>query len=89
MNARQLQVHLELPEEVVKHLRDEEIEAKVKEAFVMELLRKHHISQGKAAELLGIDRHRLFDLMGQYRLPVIDLTPEELEAELQQPFPHW
>jgi predicted HTH domain antitoxin len=48
---RQLQVHLELPDVVVRHLRDEQIEAKVKEAFVMELLREHHISQGKAAEL--------------------------------------
>ena len=84
---RQLQVQLELPDEVVKHLRDEEIETKVKEAFVMELLREHHVSQGKAAELLGIDRHMLFDLMSKYRIPVIDLTPEELEAELKQPFP--
>jgi predicted HTH domain antitoxin len=84
---RQLQVHIELPDAAVKHLRDEEIEAKVKEAFFMELLREHHISQGKAAELLGIDRHSLFDLMGKYRIPVIDLTPEELEAELKQPFP--
>jgi predicted HTH domain antitoxin len=84
---RQLEIRIELPDAAVKHLRDEEIEAKVKEAFFMELLREHHISQGKAAELLGIDRHRLFDLMGQYRIPVIDLTPDELEAELKQPFP--
>ena len=84
---RQLQVRIELPDAAVKHLRDEEIEAKVKEAFFMELLREHQISQGKTAELLGIDRHRLFDLMSKYRIPVIDLTPEELEAELKQPFP--
>jgi predicted HTH domain antitoxin len=84
---RQLQAHIELPDTAVKHLRDEEIEAKVREAFFMELLREHELSQGKAAELLGIDRHELFDLMGKYRLPLIDLTPEELEAELKQSFP--
>jgi predicted HTH domain antitoxin len=84
---RYMQVQLELPDEVVKHLHDEEIKTKVKEAFVMELLREHYVSQGKAAELLGIDRHVLFDLMSKYRIPVIDFTPEELEAELKQPFP--
>ncbi|MDQ3830531.1 MAG: UPF0175 family protein [Candidatus Tectomicrobia bacterium] len=84
---RRLQVHIELPDTAVKHLRDGEIEAKVREAFFMELLREHEISQGKAAELLGINRHELFDLMGKYRIPAIDLTPEELEAELKQSFP--
>ena len=84
---RHLQVHIELPDVAVQNLRDEEIEAKMKEAFFMALLREHQISQGKAAELLGIDRHELFDLMGKYRIPVIDLSTEELEAELKLPFP--
>jgi predicted HTH domain antitoxin len=84
---RQLHLTLELPDDVVEQLPDKEIAAKAKEALVMELLREHHISQGKAAELLRIDRHKLFDLMSKYRIPVIDLTPEELEAELKQPFP--
>jgi predicted HTH domain antitoxin len=84
---RRLRVHIELPDTAVKHLRDEAIGAKVRGAFFMELLREHRISQGKAAELIGIDRHELFDLMRKYRIPVIDLTLEELEAELQRPFP--
>ena len=84
---RQLQVHIELPDTAVKHLRDEEIEAKVRQAFFLELLREHQVSQGKAAELLEINRYELFDLMGKYRIAVIDLTPEELEAEIKQPFP--
>jgi len=50
----------------------------------MELLREHRLSQGKAAELLGLDRHELFDLMAKYQIPVIDLTPEELKSELQK-----
>jgi predicted HTH domain antitoxin len=78
---RQSQVRIELPDTAIKHLRNE-IEAKVREAFFMELLREYRISQGKAAELIGINRHELFDLIGKYRIPVIDLTLEELEAEL-------
>ena len=84
---RQLALTFELPDEVVRHLRDDELAAKAKEALVMTLLREHDISQGKAAELLDMSRHELFELMSMYRIPVIDLTPEELEAELHRPFP--
>lgn len=81
---RYVDVKLELPDEVAPHLRDEDLVAKVKEAFTMELLREHEVSQGKAAELLGINRHALFDLMAKYQVPVVDMTPEELEQELQR-----
>ncbi len=78
---RHVEVQLELPDEIAAHLRDEDLAAKAKEAFTMELLREHEISQGKAAELLGINRHTLFDLMTKYQVPVIDMTPEELRQE--------
>jgi len=82
-------VHLEveLPDEVVATLSREEMAAKAKEALVMELLREHQVSQGKAAELLAITRHELFDLMTKYQVPAIDLSPEELKAEFSKPFP--
>ena len=81
---RYVDVKLELPDEVAMHLRDEDLAAKAKEALTMELLREHAISQGKAAELLGIDRHSLFDLMEKYQVPVVDLTLEELQQEFQR-----
>ncbi len=84
---RRLSVELELPDELAAVLNDEEMEALAKEALVMELLREHRVSQGKAAEILGIGRHDLFTLMTKYHVPVIDLTPEELNAELNQPLP--
>jgi predicted DNA-binding protein (UPF0251 family) len=84
---RRVDVTFELPDEVAPNLRDEHLAVKAKEAFTMELLREHELSQGKAAELLGIDRHALFDLMTKYRVLVIDMTPEELAEELKQPFP--
>jgi predicted DNA-binding protein (UPF0251 family) len=84
---RRVDVTFELPDEVAPNLRDEDLTAKAKEAFTMELLREHELSQGKAAELLGIDRHELFALMTKYRVPVIDMTPQELTEDLKQPFP--
>lgn len=85
--AKRVKFDLKLPDELLGQLREEEIEAKVKEALVMEFLREHRLSQGKAAELLGLDRHQLFDLMTKYRVPVIDLTSEELKSELQKTLP--
>ena len=82
-----MRLDLELPDELFAQLRNEEIEAKVKEALVMELLREHRLSQGKASEILGLDRHELLELMTKYRVPVIDLTPKELKSELQKSLP--
>ena len=84
---KRLHVEFELPDEVAAQLHEAEMAVKAKEALVMELLREHHISQGKTAEILGISRHDLFDLMTKYQVPVIDLTAEELDAELRKPFP--
>ena len=79
---------MELPDDLFAQLRNEEIEAKVKEALVMELLREHRLSQEKASEILGLDRHELLNLMAKYQVPVIDLTAEELKSELQKSVQH-
>lgn len=81
---RRFNLEVELPDEVSSRLRDEDLAAIAKEALVMEFLREHRISQGRAAEMLAISRYELFDLMTKYQVPVIDLTSEELEAELER-----
>ena len=65
--SRKFVLELEFPEDVSeKDLEDAEIKKKSKEVVVLELLRKKKISQGKAAEILGITRNELFDLMAKY-----------------------
>ena len=83
--AKRVHLDVELPDELFAQLRKEEIETKVKEALVMELLREHRLSQGKAAEILCISRYELFDLMTNHRVSVIDLDTGELTNELQKP----
>ena len=85
--AKRLKLNLELPDELFAQFQENEIAAKAKEALVMEFLREHRLSQGKAADLLGVDRHELFDLMSRYRVPVIDLNSEELRQELEKQLP--
>lgn len=77
-------VLLRFPVDVPEELKDEEVLRKGREAIVLELLRRGEISQGKAVELLEIDRHALFDLMDKYDVPVIDMTEEELKEELSK-----
>lgn len=84
---RRIHLDLELPEELFAQLPERVVTGKAKEALVMELLRGHHISQGKAAALLGLNWHDLFDLMTRYSIRAIDITPEELDEELRKPFP--
>ena len=76
-----LEFPVDLPEE---SLQNKEALKKGKEGMVLELLREEKVSQGKAAELLGIDRNTLFDLMAKYDIPVIDMSEEELKDELSK-----
>jgi predicted HTH domain antitoxin len=85
--TQRVNLELNLPDDVAAELRNEDLTAKVKESLVMELLREHRISQGKAAELLGIHRSDLFPLMTKYQISLIDLTAEELDEELNKPLP--
>jgi len=76
------EVLLRFPVDLPEELKDEDVLRKGKEIIVLELLRKKGISQGKAAELLEIDRQALFNLMNKYDVPVISMTDKELKEEL-------
>lgn len=71
----------DLPEE---SLQKKEVLKKIKEAVVLELLREGEITQGKAAELLEINRWDLFDLMAKHDIPMANFPPEELERQREE-----
>ena len=85
--SKRVNLELELPDELLDTLREQDFAVKAKEALVMELLREHQISQGKAAHLLGMNRDDLLSLMAKYQIPVIDLTEAELDQELNRQLP--
>jgi predicted HTH domain antitoxin len=51
-------------------------------AFVLSLFRQDRISSGKAARLLGVHRLEFVRLLAEEKIPYLDYTPEELEAEM-------
>jgi predicted HTH domain antitoxin len=75
---------LDFPDELKdEDLKDSDVKARAMEAAVLELLKKGKVSQGKAAELLGISRWDISDLMAKYEVPATDLTKEELKEGLK------
>ncbi len=72
----------ELPDDFIEHLgAPEEVARQAKESFVLDLLRQARIGQSRAAELLGITRWSLLDLMVERQIASGPLTPEEVDAE--------
>ena len=80
---------VELPEEVLAGFGWQEGEApqRMREAIVMELLRRDRISEAEAAAFLDFDRRTLLDVMGLYQVSAIRMSREELQRELRQEIP--
>ena len=77
-------VTLELPEELVAMLGSSEAEAaRARESLVLDLLRDARISQGRAAQLLGLTRADILDLMARYAIPSGPQTAEEVDREIE------
>jgi predicted HTH domain antitoxin len=66
-----------LDEDPVRFARD------MYETAVVKWFDEGRISQGKAAELLGLSRGELFDLLGRHKVSPIQMTAEELAEELR------
>lgn len=83
MTTRTLVV--ELPEELVALLGSpEEAAARARAALVFELLREGRISQGKAAQLLGLTRWDILDLMARHGIPSGPDTAEEMRQDVEE-----
>jgi predicted HTH domain antitoxin len=78
------EITLELPKELADELgTPAELAAEAKEALVLRLLASARISQGKAAELLGISRRDVLHLMARYNIESGPATVEELHREME------
>ncbi len=59
------------------------LEEAVPELIVLELYRRGHLSSGKAAELLGMERIGFIRYASRLGLPYFDMTESEWEAEVK------
>ncbi|MEZ4523246.1 MAG: UPF0175 family protein [Thermomicrobiales bacterium] len=77
-------VTIELPESIIQLLGTTESASKeTHRAIVIELFRRGEISQGKAAELLGISKRDMLPIMEEYGIYHGPQTEEEVDEELE------
>lgn len=78
-----IEIKFSLPVGEVPEDHKAEAEHRAREAYVLALLRQGDISAGRAAELLGVDRWHLADLMSVRGISPFDetMTQEDLERE--------
>jgi len=77
-------IEVVLPEDVFLALRKSpgEVARDVRIAAAVEWYAEGLASQGKAAELAGLSRPEFLDELAKRKVPVIQMTVEELKAEL-------
>ena len=80
---------VDLPDEVLAGFgwQEEEVPSKLRETLVMGLLRLDQLAEAEAAELLNLDRGELLEVMGQYRVPAVRMSLEELMREVAKEVP--
>lgn len=61
----------------------EQIERHVHEVLVLDLYRRHVISAGRAAEILGMEKLTFIGWSGSQGIPIFDTTPEDWSNQLQ------
>lgn len=77
-------ITLEIPETILSSLDSrEDIAERAWKALVLDLLRDARISQGRAAELLGVTHYDILDLMAEYRILSGPSTPEEARRDVE------
>ena len=79
-------LQIELADEVVELLarRGRPPRGEASELIVLDLYRRHEVSSGRAAELMGIDKGDFLRRAGRAGIPFIDMTEEELQAEITE-----
>ena len=79
-------VKLELDETLTALLKltNQPVEQAAREMIVLELYRRHAISSGKAAELLGIRRFDFVRRASDLGIPFFDMTEDELQDDCER-----
>ena len=78
-------ITIEIDDDTAARLGDspDAVTVAAKEAMVLELYRRHVISDWRASRLLGLDVGAFLHLASARGIPVIDLTPDEWARELE------
>ena len=78
---------VEVPDDAVRIFGDKDenrFGREMYETAVVKWFDEGLVSQGKAAELLGLSRSEFFDVLSRHKVSPIQMTPEELVEECRR-----
>jgi predicted HTH domain antitoxin len=78
-------IQIELPDEVLLSLKEtpESLTKVIRMAAAAKLYELGKLSSGRAADLAGLPRVSFLQALGQYGVPIFDLTAEDLGQDLR------
>lgn len=78
-------LQITLPKQVLLSLglTSEDAEREFWKFLILQLVRDDHISTGKAAEMLGLSKYKVIELMASEGIPYFSYSKEELDEELK------
>lgn len=77
-----MQIAIELPNDFVAFQAMPEIRQEIKTSYALWLFQRERVTLVKAAELAGVDLYDFMAICKENRIPVIDISREELLEEL-------
>ena len=78
-----LAVSLDFEVDIPIEMEEEEIRKTIKKLFVLHLFRTSKVSSGKAAEMLGITKPEMLELIYSEGIPYYDYDESELQLEFE------
>lgn len=78
-----VKVEIEVPATLLPYINQKEFKAQQTALLLYPYISHGDISNGKAAELLGISKTELLDMFGEMDIPYYNQTCEELESDIE------
>lgn len=80
-----INIQIECPTNILNALKEtpDEFAQEARILLAAKLYEIGRLSSGRAAELAGLGRVAFFDILKSYKVPVVNLTREELEKDFE------
>ena len=78
-----MQIAIDLPNDFVQFQTDTDIQQEIRLSYAIWLYQQQRVTLGKAAELAGVDIYDFMSFCKVNKVPVIDLSRDEILEELE------
>ena len=83
INFHNVKFEIEIPASLVPYLKQDEFKTQQTALLLYPYIANGDISNGKAAEILGMSKTDLLDMFGKMGIPYYNQTSEELDSDIQ------